>query len=266
MNDMMFRSRLDRRVDAVYHLLLRRFQNFVPLSATEKQALSRWAACLNEYPPGSEIQSDGEPGQRPCMIVQGWACSQHVFRDGRRQVINILVPGDTRDLRARSQPLTSMTTVALTRVETCDLHALRQAILTGNPVFQNVIKASAMMGAIEEYYLTQQIVRLGRQTAYERLAHFLLELYHRLEAAGLAQDDRFFLPLTQELLADTLGLSSVHINRTLQQLRRDKLIHWKGGLFQLLNPQELHLIADFGVRASLPAMPHSPVHYADMNQ
>jgi CRP-like cAMP-binding protein len=264
MNDMIFRSRLDRRVDAVYHLLLRRFQSFAQLSQTEQHALSRWATGLNEYNAGSELQRDGEPGQRPCLITQGWACCQHVFRDGRRQVISILVPGDTLDLRVHSQPLANMTTVALTRVETCDLHALRHAILIGNPAFQNLIHASAMMGALEEYHLTQQIVRLGRQTAYERLAHFLLELYHRLEAAGLAQDERFFLPLTQELLADTLGLSSVHINRTLQQLRRDKLIHWKGGLFQLLNPEELRLIADFGLTASPPPPLHLSAQYAEM--
>jgi len=159
-----------------------------------------------------------------------------------------------------------MTTVALTRVETCDLHVLRHAILVGDPAFQNLIKASTMMGAIEEYYLTQQIVRLGRQTAYERLAHFLLELYHRLQTAGLAQNERFFLPLTQELLADTLGLSSVHINRTLQQLRRDKLIHWKGGLFQLLNPEELRLIADFGVKATLPTTLHVAPQFTEMSQ
>ncbi|HVJ31749.1 MAG TPA: Crp/Fnr family transcriptional regulator [Terriglobia bacterium] len=252
MIDLAVKSRIDRRTNAVKQLLLRRFQSLVQLSPIEEDALARWAAGLDEHPAGSELQRDDEPGRRPCLITQGWACCQHVLRDGRRQVISILVPGDPLDLRMRPHPFAVTTTVALTRVETCNLNALRHAIVTGSPDYGNLIKACDMIGATEEYYLMHQIVRLGRQNAYERLAHLLMELYHRLQLAGLAQDGRFFLPITQELLADTLGLSSVHINRTLQQLRRDKLIHWKGGLFKLLEPETLSMVADFQPKLRAP--------------
>ena len=74
-----------------------------------------------------------------------------------------------------------------------------------------------------------QITRLGRRTAYERFGNLLLELYHRLHVVGLARDGRFALPLTQEMLADALGLSVVHVNRTVQQMRRDGLLELRAG-------------------------------------
>jgi hypothetical protein len=86
---------------------------------------------------------------------------------------------------------------------------------------------------------------LGRQTAYERVAHFLLEVQRRLEIAGLGDGQRFPLPLTQEIMGDALGLSIVHVNRTLQQLRRERLIELRSGVTILLQRDLLASIANF---------------------
>jgi CRP-like cAMP-binding protein len=98
---------------------------------------------------------------------------------------------------------------------------------------------------LEQSMLLDHMVRLGRQTAYERVAHFLLELQQRMEIAGFGDAQRFPLPLTQEILADVLGLSIVHVNRTLQQLRREKLIELRSGVAILLQPDILASISDF---------------------
>jgi CRP-like cAMP-binding protein len=90
-------------------------------------------------------------------------------------------------------------------------------------------------------------MRVGRQTAYERTAHFILEIHERLSQVGLAGDTTVAIPLTQEIMADALGLSVVHLNRTLQQLRRNQLIEFKSGLVRLLQPEQLAEIAHFRI-------------------
>src|SRR5262249_10318746 len=85
----------------------------------------------------------------------------------------------------------------------------------------------------------------GRLTAYERVAHLLLELFHRLRPVGFTQGNRYLLPLTQEMLADALGLSVVHTNRTLQQLRRDRLIELNSSAVNILQPEALAELADY---------------------
>ena len=106
-------------------------------------------------------------------------------------------------------------------------------------------EALAATARAEEAGLCDQVVRLGRQTAYERLVHLILELYERLQKVGLVDGDSFSIPLTQELLADALGLSVVHINRTLQQVRRDKLLEMQSGRVTLLQPDRMRLLADW---------------------
>jgi len=91
--------------------------------------------------------------------------------------------------------------------------------------------------------LCDQIVRLGGQTACERFAHLMLELYERLGCVGLAGDNCFARPLTQHVLADVRGVSVVHVNRTVQQLRHDDLLDVKGGRVHLMNPERLQTLA-----------------------
>ena len=93
--------------------------------------------------------------------------------------------------------------------------------------------------------MSDHIVRLGRQTAYERMVHLMLEFHHRLQIAGLATNDSFPMPLTQEVMADSLGLSVVHVNRTLQQVRRDGLLEIRSGQVKLLDLKLMQAVADW---------------------
>ncbi len=93
--------------------------------------------------------------------------------------------------------------------------------------------------ALDEANLLNQLLRIGRQSAYERVAHLILELRERLAMIGFAGTDTIPVPLTQEMLADALGLSIVHLNRTLQQLRREGLIQFKSGVMRLLQPDRV---------------------------
>jgi CRP-like cAMP-binding protein len=99
--------------------------------------------------------------------------------------------------------------------------------------------------AFDEHFVLNQLVRVGRQAAYERLSHLLLELLFRLRAVSQVHGNSFVLPLTQETLSDALGLSVVHTNRTLQQLRRDRQIEMKNSSVTILQPDRLAEIGDF---------------------
>lgn len=104
---------------------------------------------------------------------------------------------------------------------------------------------------LEEIYLHGQIMRIGLQTAYERTAHFLLEVYFRLRWTGFTQDDGFVLPISQESLSQALGLSAVHMNRTLQQLRHEGMINRKGRVIRIVAVEAMAALCDFELPCAL---------------
>jgi CRP-like cAMP-binding protein len=148
--------------------------------------------------------------------------------DGRRQVIGLLLPGDLVGNCRQCRPVSVSTVVSLTAVEFCaaPLAALHPSLG----------EAYAVSHALDEAYLIAQVMRLGRLNAEERLADLLLELLERLNTCDTAGSDNFRLPLSQEVLSDTLGLSSVHFNRTLQRLRHRGDITFKTGLMTIADP------------------------------
>jgi len=223
-------------------VVVRRLRAVAALSESEVELLRSLGDRRERRIAGEELASEGAQLAQPIFITSGWACRQRVLPDGRRQIFNILVPGDCVGLNQRFGPeLSSL--VALTTLETVDAQPILDAVKTGRA--PGVARALALLEAMEHRLLLDHIVRLGRQTAYERVAHFLLELQRRLELAGLGDSQRFPLPLTQEIMADALGLSVVHVNRTLQQLRRERLIELRSGVTILLERELLASIADY---------------------
>jgi CRP-like cAMP-binding protein len=223
--------------------VIRRLRSLAPLTE-EDQALVRGLGERRErHTAGEELVAEGETVRRPRFVVSGWACRQRVMADGRRQIFGFLLPGDALGFVERPVPRALTSVVALTALETVDGEAVAEAASSG----RSPALAAALTRArwLEQSMLLDHMVRLGRQTAYERVAHFLLELQQRMEIAGFGDAQRFPLPLTQEILADVLGLSIVHVNRTLQQLRREKLIELRSGVAILLQPDILASISDF---------------------
>ena len=112
-----------------------------------------------------------------------------------------------------------------------------------------------VMAHLEHMLLSDQVVRLGRQTACGRFAHLMLELHERLGRVGLADESGFAMPLTQEALADVLGFSVVHVNRTVQQLRRDRLLDVRNGTVVLMRRERLEDLSSWTPPAGLTAQP-----------
>lgn len=223
--------------------VLRKLKSLAPLSEAEEAFVRNLGSRRERYRPGEELIPEGAAAVRPRMIVAGWAARQRVLPDGRRQIFGFLLPGDAVGLSDRPSAPALAGVVAVTAMETIDFEPAMEAVRSGAD--GGLLRAVSAIRVQEQQLLLDHMVRLGQQTAYERVGHFLLELQRRLQVAGLGDAQRFPLPLTQEILADALGLSIVHVNRILQQLRREGLLELRSGVAILLQPQVLAGICDY---------------------
>jgi len=228
------------------------FSAYAPLSDAESDLLHGLAEATRYHPPYRDLHAaEAPPSPAPRMIVAGWAAQYRQLADGQRQIVSLRLPGDfvvpLRQLRLPS----TCAVAALTELETVNAQSLADA----GPAHPGLAHAVHVMTHLETMLLGDQIVRLGRQTAGGRFAHLMLELYERLNRVGLAQDGRFAMPLTQEVLADVLGFSVVHVNRTIQQLRRDRLLDVRKGMAVLMQRERLQDLASWTPPAGLTAQP-----------
>ncbi|CAN7250825.1 Crp/Fnr family transcriptional regulator [Phenylobacterium sp. LjRoot225] len=170
---------------------------------------------IEHYPAAAVISSFART-PRLKWILNGWTCEMRVLPDGRRQIFSFGIPGDPVLSRPvnRARPCC---VVALTSVECIDV---AQTLVRAKDA-ERVAIWKAMNDAVglarERRY--EDVVRLGRRSALQRLADLLLELHDRLDQIGVVNERSFYLPLTQEHLADALGLSVVHVSRSLKALR-----------------------------------------------
>ena len=232
-------------------LLLHRLRSVASLSTAETELLMSPNQKVRIHGAGSQVMPDGDGSNHPRLLTTGWACRPRILSDGRCQILSILLPGDIIGDVGEGRPLALTPVMALTEARTISLKPLFDA-LAGEPTrYRSLGDGLRHLTRIEEAQLLDHVVRLGRQTALQRVAHCLLEFYHRLGAIGFVHAGSFSMPLTQELLGDTLGLSLVHVNRTLSQLKRIGLIKVASGSVTVLDADALATIADF-VPPSVP--------------
>jgi CRP-like cAMP-binding protein len=177
------------------------------------------------------------------VLIAGAAIRYRVLHDGRRQVLNIVLPGDFIGFPACFYEAALYTVTAL-----------GDALVSSVPfasVFglfrQHPRLAAALFCTFscETAMYAEHLIDVGRRSALERVAHFLLELLVRLQAIGLADERSYRLPLTQELIGDALGLSVPHVNRTLRQLREDGLVSLDGQHLVIRDLEALIALAEF---------------------
>jgi CRP-like cAMP-binding protein len=234
---------LDRYAPAMFGGVLT--FNGVSLPREEASVFVRHLRAIQTCRPNTRLISEGEPLDRPRLIRSGWACRAHQLRDGRRQILNYYLPGDIIGFAAEPVSASLASYVSLTRLMTMDIVGLRALVAERSNEFPVLRAASRRMRVNEEFQLLSHITRIGRQKAHERLAHLLLEFHSRLKRIGLVEGNTFQLPLTQEALADGLGLSAVHVNRTFKLLKGENLIRTERTSVTLLEPELLAEIAGY---------------------
>jgi CRP-like cAMP-binding protein len=176
-------------------------------------------------------------------LVEGIAIRYRVLRDGRRQILNIALPGDFVGFPAcffdtALYSITALTDAVVSSVPFARLFRLFQEHPRVGAAIFWIFSCEAAMYA-------ERLIDIGRRSALERVAHFLLELLVRLQVIGVADDRSYRMPLTQELIGDILGLTGVHVSRTLRQLRADGLVIIEGKQVTIRNIEGLSALADF---------------------
>ncbi len=189
------------------------------------------------------IVADGDRPTECCLLTEGFAFRSKTTFDGHRQVVSLHIPGEIPDLQSLHLKVMDHDLITLTPCTTGFIphDALRQL----NRERPSVAAALWRETLIDAAIFREWIVNVGRRSATARMAHLFIELYQRLQAVGLAKDGGFELPITQSLLGDCLGLSSVHVNRVLQDLRGAGLLTVNRANFQLLQQEKLEDVAGF---------------------
>ncbi len=226
--------------------LERKLSTFVRLSETERQCLRDIQQSPMLVKSGHELTRQGESAHVAYILQQGWGCSFKVLQEGSRQVISFPVPGDCVGLRSillrtSDHGFTTITDAQVSRFEV-------SRILEIFDKFPHLGSAILWATSRDEAITVEHLASIGRRTAIERTAHFFLELSDRLRMVGLGSETEFECPLNQYILADALGLSAIHVNRVLRELREVRLltfqdrrvfIHDRQGLIDLAGYEEV---------------------------
>ena len=213
------------------------------LDNEDVEALQRLPIHQREFRAREAIVSDGQRPHECCLIGEGFAFRSKTTSEGQRQVLSLHIPGEVPDLQSlhlkvMDHDLTTLTPCTLGFIP----HAAVMSLTKERP---NVAAALWRETLIDAAIFREWLLSLGRRSADARMAHLLLELHRRLEAVGRAREWEFELPVTQADLGDCLGLSTVHVNRVLQQLRKEDLIEVQRTNFRLVDPQKLEALAEF---------------------
>lgn len=224
------------------------------LSDEEEAALRGLSWTTSQFAPEEEIIAEGSRPSQSCLLVDGFAGRCLWMNDGSRGLAALHISGDFIDLHGLYLKTMDHSVVALTECAVAFVpHGELRELMARFPHLSRML---SLLLAIDAAIERQWIVGLSRRQAEDRIAHFICETYQRLQIVGCASHHRFSFPLTQATLADLVGISLVHANRTVQHLRSSGLIEWNGGDFSILKPDELARIADFDpVYLSLPSEP-----------
>jgi CRP-like cAMP-binding protein len=203
--------------------LTRRLSEYTVLTDSDRAELARLTAS-----PGRTIQarrdliSEGKVPRSVYLILEGWAYQYRTLEDGRRQIIDFAIPGDLCDLNLFILDRMDHSIGALTRLKVAEIgRQVLQSLVTSSA---NITTALLWQELVSKSINREWIVNVGQRRALERIAHLLCEMFMRLESVGLTHGFSCDFPVTQSDLADATGLTPVHVNRTVQQLRQMELV------------------------------------------
>ncbi|MCK1273297.1 MULTISPECIES: Crp/Fnr family transcriptional regulator [unclassified Bradyrhizobium] len=212
------------------------------LSDDERRQIAALPSTLRQVSDGETLLRQGEDTSRCVFVVSGFLYQARIVGD-RSQILAFHVPGDMPCLHTLLVSPMDADLVGLgPSLVGYVAHSQLKQLLDGSI---HLTRAFWRETLIDAAISRQWIARLGAQAALPKVAHLICELAARLEVVGLVKNGRFQMPMTQRHVADACGLSIVHVNRTIQELRGRRLIAWEGSEIELLQPDELRALADF---------------------
>jgi CRP-like cAMP-binding protein len=223
--------------------LIRKLDSIATLTDEEKEAILGLPMIIKSLPADHDIVRIGDRPSECGLILDGWACRYKVLPDGGRQIMSFHIPGDVPDLQSvylktmdHSLGTIVPTTIAL--IQHRDLHGLMRR-------YGGIAIAFWRDALIDAATFREWMVGIGRRTSHQRIAHLLCEMATKLRMAGLNDGHTYSWPVTQQEVADALGLTDVHVNRVLRDLRRDGLITIGRGVLTALDWDRLKQLGQF---------------------
>jgi CRP-like cAMP-binding protein len=224
-------------------IFAKKLSAFMSLSSEELGRLDGLQAQRVKIKRGHQLTREGQTGHKVFVLHAGWACSYKDLANGNRQIISFPIAGDCVGLRS-----------VLLRTADHSFSALTDAVVSPveGPQVQACVTEFPRLGAAllwaasrDEAMVVEHLVSIGRRSAIERTAHFFMELAERLSLVGLATEAEFKCPLSQFVLADALGLTAIHINRVLRELREKQLLTMSRGNVRIHDLNGLRKLAGF---------------------
>lgn len=232
------RSALNRQ-----HAFVARLLQHVSLTAADLESLDSIIDGELIIRRHRDLIIDGYEFRKLCFVKDGYAVRYKLLRNGKRQILNVVLPGDIIGLPGSFYEHAVYSVVATSdmRMHVCSLDAYVQ-LCYRRPQFGLALSWIAVQEATT---YAEHVIDVGRRTPIERLSHFLLELHARLLTIGRAETDSFTLPFSQEVIADVLGLSTPHLNRMMQRLRAEKLIADRAHTVEFIDTTAMHALAHY---------------------
>ncbi|MCJ2106744.1 Crp/Fnr family transcriptional regulator [Methylobacterium sp. E-041] len=219
------------------HALIRKLESYETLSDKDLRALNALVPRIRQVGARVDLASEGDPPDNVHLVLDGFACRYKVLADGSRQIMAYLVPGDFCDLNVFILDQMDHNIGTISKCQVADIP--RQAIEEITANYPLITRAFWWCNLVDEAVLREWLVNMGVRAADERIAHLICELHARLEAVGRCKDNSYEFPFTQTDIADTMGLSNVHVNRTLRDLRGMGLITLKNRVMTILDVERL---------------------------
>jgi CRP-like cAMP-binding protein len=203
--------------------LTRRLEEYTALTDADRKELAKLTAQSTvTIPPRRDLIREGEAPHSLYLILDGWACHYRTLEDGRRQIVDFAIPGDLCDLNLFILDRMDHSIGAMTRLKVAEIHRDMFHDVVRN--FPNITTALWWQELVSKSIHREWIVNVGQRTALERIAHLFCEMFLRSESVGLTDGCCCDFPVTQVDIAEATGLTSVHVNRTIQELRRRNLV------------------------------------------
>ena len=223
------------------HCPLRSIVLYAPVFDLDTKNFAAIRDGMITFAPRQIFAREGEIPRQVYSLYAGWAFQYRLLGDGRRQIFSFLLPGDFIGVRPLNDSPLCYSVQALTRVEACSFDTDELARLFQG---RNDLKKKITTNFYQETsLLASRLVDVGRRTATERIIRLILEIEGHLKSRGLVSENTFPFPLRQTHIADALGLTAVHVNRTINVLRREGLITFRRGSMTLEDRNALMEIA-----------------------
>src|ERR1700759_1522190 len=232
--------------EAVSAALIKRLRTYDAISEEDVETIRALPIAVKDYPTERPVVRDGQRPTECCLIIEGFCIRSKTLSDGKRQILSIHIPGEIPDLMSLFlhvmdhdlSTLTASTLGLISHEKLRQLHRRRPAV--AEMFWRDTLIDSAMF--------REWIVNVGQRPAPARLAHGMIELGERHRVIGRLDGNSFEMPLTQEEIGEALGITGVHVNRVIRQLREDGIVELQRGRVTVLDEHKFQELAEFDNR------------------